>query len=94
MLSSGIDLLYAGVMAGLLYLVAAIVAIRRFVDEQRGSHHTGRRPPKVSILKPVCGDEPGLYENLHSFCDLKWPPLLTDGENRNNDQVKQPIECE
>lgn len=27
----------------------------------------------VSILKPLCGAEPALYEHLHSFCEQNYP---------------------
>ena len=29
--------------------------------------------PAIALLKPVCGIEPELYENLRSFCDLDYP---------------------
>jgi ceramide glucosyltransferase len=31
--------------------------------------------PGVTILKPLCGAEPQLYECLHSFCSQAWPQL-------------------
>jgi ceramide glucosyltransferase len=31
--------------------------------------------PGVTILKPLCGAEPQLYECLHSFCNQVWPQL-------------------
>ncbi len=31
--------------------------------------------PAVTILKPLCGAEPRLYECLRSFCNQAWPQL-------------------
>ena len=30
-------------------------------------------PEAVTILKPLCGGEPGLHENLRSFCTQDYP---------------------
>ena len=57
-------------LGGVAYLAAAIACVR------------SRRPPPVNrddfappvtVLKPVCGAEPLLYENLRSFCDQTYP---------------------
>ncbi len=54
------------------YLIGAAVAVIRFA----------RRPspvlsdqPAVSVLKPLHGDEPGLYDNLRSFVEQDDPAL-------------------
>jgi ceramide glucosyltransferase len=52
------------------YLIAAAVAVTRFV---RRSCPTSPDRPAVSILKPLHGMEPGLYENLRSFAEQDYP---------------------
>lgn len=56
--------------ASLIYLAVAVLALRAWAS--RRIPQAARLPP-VTILKPLCGDEPMLYENLRSFCDQDYP---------------------
>jgi ceramide glucosyltransferase len=65
-------------MTGLLLLSMAVcyalmAAAAQFVwnMQRRPASDTSDLPP-VTILKPLCGAEPGLYENLHSFCQQNF----------------------
>ena len=57
-------------MAGCAYALAAVVAVRRF---GAGSVPTALTFPGVTIMKPLCGAEPRLYEKLASFCNQNYP---------------------
>ncbi len=57
-------------LAGLFYLVLALRATFHF-HERAGV--SARWHPPVSVLKPVFGSPPHLYECLRSFCDQDWP---------------------
>jgi ceramide glucosyltransferase len=63
--------LLGGSAAGCLYLVAAGLATRRFAVRPRATQ-TESAPP-VSVLKPLCGEDPGLFDNLASFCRQSYP---------------------
>ena len=41
-------------------------------DLRRPAPGSSSRPP-VTLLKPLCGAEPGLYEHLRSFCRQDYP---------------------
>jgi ceramide glucosyltransferase len=65
------------------YLIAAAVAVLRFVRRPLPAVLDG---PGVSVLKPLHGDEPGLYENLCSFAEQDYPVLqLVMGVNDPED---------
>ena len=63
-------LLLAGSMAGCVYLLYAGVVTRRFAER---APDKGRDSPPATILKPLCGEDPDLYENLASFCRQDYP---------------------
>ena len=59
----------AGVLgSSFIYLLLAITGVLRFARETRRATVSPDWAP-VTVLKPVCGLEPGLLENLQSFCD-------------------------
>ena len=63
-------LLCAASAAGSVYLLFAGAAVRRFAA--RAQPPAPAAPP-VSILKPLCGEDAGLYDNLESFCRQEYP---------------------
>jgi ceramide glucosyltransferase len=58
--------------AGIGYLALAIWCVWRF---RRGGASDLNYRPGVTILKPLCGDDPDLYESLRSFCSQDYRDL-------------------
>ncbi len=59
-----------GALLGCTYLLFAGQLLIRFVRQPPPSAPI---QPPVSVLKPLCGEDPGLYENLLSFADQRYP---------------------
>ena len=55
---------------GCLFMLIAAVLVRRPPPSQPT---LGSLAPAVTILKPLHGDETGLYDNLVSFCEQDYP---------------------
>jgi ceramide glucosyltransferase len=58
-----------GLAAGYAILTVVAVLVWRM---QRGPAESRSLPP-VTVLKPLCGAEPGLHEHLRSFCRQNYP---------------------
>lgn len=61
---------------GWVCLAAQLVAAVRFAARPLPAPDLKRRPP-VSVLKPLHGSEPGLYQNLRSFIEQDYPKVQT-----------------
>jgi ceramide glucosyltransferase len=65
--------LVAPVIAGSLYALATFVALRVVLRRARRPRPHPSPWPPVTVLKPVCGLEKGLRDNLRSTCQQDYP---------------------
>ena len=62
---------FATLAAAAGYAVLALVAVLVWHRRRAATQPLPRAP--VTVLKPLCGAEPGLYANLRSFCEQDYP---------------------
>ncbi|CAN7426335.1 bacteriohopanetetrol glucosamine biosynthesis glycosyltransferase HpnI [Trinickia sp. LjRoot230] len=53
--------------------MAALAMPSARAQPRRPARGFGMAPPTVSVLKPLCGAEPRLFENLSTFCEQTHP---------------------
>ena len=77
-------------LLGALYALFAALLVRRFMGTPHPGPHT---PEAVTILKPLHGDEPGLFENLEGFCrqDYAAPLQIVFGVHDEADPATQVV---
>ncbi len=82
----------AGVLAitaaSLTYAAGALLALLAW--GRRRAPAAGALPP-VTVLKPLCGCEPELYENLRSFCNQDYPQLQVIFGLRDSTDAAVPV---
>jgi len=71
---AGLGILLAVVALGYALAAWAAVRVRRSRDPRRrlGSGAAAPSPPAVTLLKPLCGAEPGLEQSLRTFCEQDY----------------------
>lgn len=81
---------------GVSYQLAAVAILRRMfpstIDEPLAGETAASLPP-VSVLKPVCGRESGLFESLSSFCiqDYAAYEILIGASDRQDPAMETAV---
>jgi ceramide glucosyltransferase len=82
--------LLGGAAIGLTLYLLQLIAVRRHLRE--GAPRPARRPP-ISILKPLCGSDDDLAQNLERFATLDYPSYELLLGVRSTQDSAWPIAC-
>src|SRR5437660_955865 len=73
-------------LCSLAYYVLCLLAAARFRNEPRAAPTA--EPPPLSVLKPVKGCDPEMYECLRSHCTQDYPEFeIIFGVNDTSDEA-------
>jgi ceramide glucosyltransferase len=76
----------AGLFTSTGYLLLVVIASVRFRRDRQSARLTSPAFPPVTLLKPVCGMEPGLESHLTSFFEQHYPSYeIIFGARREDD---------
>ncbi|MGD0266705.1 MAG: bacteriohopanetetrol glucosamine biosynthesis glycosyltransferase HpnI [Candidatus Methylomirabilota bacterium] len=67
---------FGATLASILYLAFATCKVTFYENHHHRKHYPQPGSPNLSpvtVLKPICGPDPNLYENLRSFCQQAYP---------------------
>lgn len=78
-------------VVSLFYLAFALYRLHRTLPRLTGAFAEYDPPPGVSILKPICGNDPELLDNLRSFCTQDYPEFQIILGIRDHDDPALPI---
>ena len=80
-------LVYGAALYAVAAVLASLVPVSRAAARERRSF-PARAPVPVSVLKPLCGAEPRLFDNLATFCEQTHPCFeLVCGVSRADDSA-------
>jgi ceramide glucosyltransferase len=63
----------AGAVCGIAFYLMCIVSALDYLRSRRGTRGSGQVLPGVSILKPLRGTDPGMYESFRTHCCQDYP---------------------
>ncbi len=82
----------AGLATSTGYLLLVIIACARFRREWKRTKATLSTFPPVTLLKPVCGMEPGLEDHLTTFFEQHYPDYeIIFGARRDDDPALEVV---
>jgi ceramide glucosyltransferase len=81
----------AGLLSSTSYFLLSTMAAIRFRRRARTARGSDPVLPRVTLFKPVCGQEPGLEENLESFFRQDYPNFEIVFGARDSSDAALPI---